>query len=244
MANLSGGRRSHQASRNSHFVDVRPDQIDDLVQGLKPWLSIPNPSDQDSRISLHFRTLDDFEPHKIAQRSELLRSLLSETETIISPSGVQGRQQSITDPHLPDEVSKYVDLVLHDAAFKSLHAAWLGIAKVLDCCKAAPSVKVAVLDITKEELASRDPSQGSPVASEALVRALEPLSTQLYGGQPPAALIADFEFSEDDSDALSALAQTAESFHTVFIGAASATFLPRNSYENINERALKFTTGI
>ncbi|HXM45623.1 MAG TPA: type VI secretion system contractile sheath small subunit [Bryobacteraceae bacterium] len=65
------------------FVEVNPDNFDAVLAGMKPHLafSVDNKLTQDPqggqlKIDLHFKSLEDFEPDKVAQQVAPLRKLL------------------------------------------------------------------------------------------------------------------------------------------------------------------------
>jgi len=65
------------------FVEVNPDNFDSVLEGMKPHLafSVENKLSEDPnapnlKIDLHFRSLEDFEPDKVARQVKPLRELL------------------------------------------------------------------------------------------------------------------------------------------------------------------------
>ena len=69
--------------KDRKFVEVNPDNFDSVLEGMKPHLaySVENKLSEDPnapqlKIDLHFRSLEDFEPDKVARQVKPLRELL------------------------------------------------------------------------------------------------------------------------------------------------------------------------
>jgi type VI secretion system protein ImpB len=67
--------------RDRKFVEVTPDNFDEVLQRMRPHLAFKvdnRLSDQAGRIGvdLHFQSLDDFAPERVAEQVEPLRKLL------------------------------------------------------------------------------------------------------------------------------------------------------------------------
>jgi type VI secretion system protein ImpB len=69
--------------RDRKFVEVNPDNFDQVLEGMKPHLSfsVENKLSEDAdaaqlKVDLHFRSMDDFEPENVARQVKPLRELL------------------------------------------------------------------------------------------------------------------------------------------------------------------------
>jgi type VI secretion system protein ImpB len=69
--------------RDRKFVEVNPDNFDNVLEGMKPHLSfsVENKLSEDSnapqlKVDLHFKSMDDFEPQNIARQVKPLQELL------------------------------------------------------------------------------------------------------------------------------------------------------------------------
>jgi type VI secretion system protein ImpB len=65
------------------FVDVNPDNFDDVLASMKPHLAftVENKLSEDANagkigVDLHFKSLDDFAPENVARQVKPLRELL------------------------------------------------------------------------------------------------------------------------------------------------------------------------
>lgn len=69
--------------KDRKFVDVNPDNFDDVLASMKPHLqfSVENKLSEDPNagklnVNLHFKSMDDFEPEAVARQVKPLRELL------------------------------------------------------------------------------------------------------------------------------------------------------------------------
>ena len=69
--------------KDRKFVEVNPDNFDSVLESMKPHLafSVENKLSEDPnapqlKVDLHFRSLEDFEPDKVARQVKPLRELL------------------------------------------------------------------------------------------------------------------------------------------------------------------------
>jgi type VI secretion system protein ImpB len=69
--------------RERKFVEVNPDNFDQVLEGMKPHLSysVENKLSEDPdapqlKVDLHFKSLDDFDPENVAKQVKPIRELL------------------------------------------------------------------------------------------------------------------------------------------------------------------------
>lgn len=69
--------------RDRKFVEVNPDNFDQVLEGMKPHLSfsvenkLAEAADAANlKVDLHFKSMDDFEPENVARQVKPLRDLL------------------------------------------------------------------------------------------------------------------------------------------------------------------------
>jgi type VI secretion system protein ImpB len=69
--------------RDRKFVEVNPDNFDNVLEGMKPHLSfsVENKLSEDSnapqlKVDLHFKSMDDFEPQNVARQVKPLKELM------------------------------------------------------------------------------------------------------------------------------------------------------------------------
>ena len=69
--------------KDRKFVEVNPDNFDSVLEGMKPHLAYTvenklseDPNAPNLKIDLHFKSLEDFEPDKVARQVKPLAELL------------------------------------------------------------------------------------------------------------------------------------------------------------------------
>lgn len=69
--------------RDRKFVEVNPDNFDQVLEGMKPHLSYSvenklseDPNAPQIKVDLHFKSMDDFEPENVAKQVKPLRELM------------------------------------------------------------------------------------------------------------------------------------------------------------------------
>jgi len=69
--------------RERKFVEVTPDNFDQVLEGMKPHLSFSVENklseDQDApqlKVDLHFKSMEDFEPENVAKQLKPIRELM------------------------------------------------------------------------------------------------------------------------------------------------------------------------
>ena len=95
------------------FVDVTPDNFDDVLASMKPHVSftVENKLSEDANpgkigVDLHFKSLDDFSPDAVARQVKPLRELLDLRTTLADLRGsLQGNDklEEILQTTLNDE---------------------------------------------------------------------------------------------------------------------------------------------
>src|SRR5262249_22557519 len=69
--------------KDRKFVDVNPDNFDEVLEGMKPHLAysvrnqlVSDPDAPKLKVDLSFKSLEDFEPQQVAQQIKPLAELL------------------------------------------------------------------------------------------------------------------------------------------------------------------------
>ena len=69
--------------KDRKFVEVNPDNFDSVLEGMKPHLAyaVENKLSEDAnapqlKVDLHFKSMEDFEPERVARQVKPLRELL------------------------------------------------------------------------------------------------------------------------------------------------------------------------
>jgi type VI secretion system protein ImpB len=102
---LSGNPTEELARlKDRKFVEVTPDNFDDVLASMKPHLtySVENKlaSDPDApklKVDLNFRSLEDFEPEKVARQIKPLEQLLELRTRLADLRGSLQTNQTLDD---------------------------------------------------------------------------------------------------------------------------------------------------
>jgi type VI secretion system protein ImpB len=105
LADLSGNPTEELARlKDRKFVEVTPDNFDDVLASMKPHLaySVENKlaSDPDApklKVDLNFRSLEDFEPEKVARQIKPLEQLLELRTRLADLRGSLQTNQTLDD---------------------------------------------------------------------------------------------------------------------------------------------------
>ena len=105
LADLSGSPTEELARlKDRKFVEVTPDNFDDVLASMKPHLaySVENKlaSDPDApklKVDLSFRSLEDFEPEKVARQIKPLEELLELRTRLADLRGSLQTNQTLDD---------------------------------------------------------------------------------------------------------------------------------------------------
>src|SRR5437868_9500156 len=69
--------------RDRKFVEVNPDNFDQVLEGMKPHLSFSvenklseEPDAPQLKVDLHFKSMEDFEPEQVAKQVKPIRELM------------------------------------------------------------------------------------------------------------------------------------------------------------------------
>jgi predicted component of type VI protein secretion system len=198
---------SGSAARPPITVTPKWGGVEELLSSVKPSIRLPLPAgvhadaaDSQDVLELNFRSLADFGPDRVARRLAAAHGAVRE---------------GLTDA---------MNAVIHEHAFQTLHATWLGIGQLLDSCALMPSSQVVLVNAAWDDVVAPSSPLQAPSMSKALRRTLERLGTDSFGHNAPTAVLVDFAFGPRDVGALSELAALAKAAHSVVIGAARAEF--------------------
>ena len=116
MADLSGdGADDLPEIADRQFVEIKPDNFDKVLKGMKPRLTyaVDNTLDPDSEekigVELKFESFDDFSPEKVAQQVEPLKQLLDKRQELSDLKGKLATNRNLNkalQQALGDEDSK------------------------------------------------------------------------------------------------------------------------------------------
>lgn len=116
MADLSGdGADDLPEVADREFVEIKPDNFDKVLKGLKPRLeySVDNKLEEGSTdklgVSLKFDSFADFSPERVAEQVEPLKKLLEKRKGLSdlkSKLATNRKLNKLIQQHLGDDASK------------------------------------------------------------------------------------------------------------------------------------------
>ncbi len=137
---------------------------------------------------------------------------------------------------LDEKLSAQVNEIIHHAEYQKLESSWRGLAYTVNNSETDASLKVQVMNISKQEL-DRELRMfpGAKWDQSPLFKKIYEAEFGQLGGQPFGALIGDFYFDHSSSDVrlLRDLGKIAASAHAPFIAAAAPTLLGMDSWNEL-----------
>jgi len=137
--------------------------------------------------------------------------------------------------HKIDELlSAQMNAIVHHPEFRKLEGSWRGLHRLVSNVATGPALKIRVLSVTREDL-QRDAQRASDLESSDLYRLICADEFDVFGGEPFAALIGDYEFSHEPEDmrALRHLAHVAAAAHAPFVAAASPAIVGLRTFTDL-----------
>ena len=128
--------------------------------------------------------------------------------------------------------------VMHNAEFQKLEASWRGLQYLIKNSECTPMLKIRVLNVSKREL-GRDLQRAAEFDQSAIFKKVYEEEYGVFGGEPFAALLGDYEFSKsfEDLELLENMSHVAAAAHAPFLTAANANLLNLDSFTNLGAAA-------
>ncbi|MDR2801193.1 MAG: type VI secretion system contractile sheath large subunit [Desulfovibrio sp.] len=126
---------------------------------------------------------------------------------------------------LDAKISAQVNAILHHPDFLSLEAAWRGLRFLVDRVDFSQNIKLEYLNATKDDLLA-DFEDSPEIVKSGLYRHIYTAEFGQFGGQPVAAVVADYTFSPSAQDVmlLRYVATVSSLAHAPFFAAAGSEF--------------------
>src|SRR6202451_489136 len=107
-------------------------------------------------------------------------------------------------------VSLQLNEVLHNAQFQKLEGTWRGLRYLLDQSETSTQLKIRILNASKKDLL-RDLQRAPEFDQSALFKKVYEDEFGIFGGEPFATIVGDYEFSKhpEDLELLEKVAQVA-----------------------------------
>jgi type VI secretion system protein ImpC len=126
--------------------------------------------------------------------------------------------------------------VLHHTQFQKLEGSWRGLKYLLDQSETGSGLKIRILNASKRDLL-RDLQRAAEFDQSALFKKVYEEEFGIFGGEPFAALIGDYEFSKhpEDLELLEKISQVAAGAHAPFLSAASSELLNMPNFTALDQ---------
>lgn len=134
------------------------------------------------------------------------------------------------------QMSRQLSNIMQQDDFRRLEGSWRGLNKLVRESETGQSLKIKLVDFTKDELIEQ--FEDAPAVDRSpLFDALYQKEFGTAGGEPYGVLIGDYTFSHKDEDValLRYMGETAAASHAPFIAAANPQMFEFNSFETFNE---------
>ncbi|MBV9295770.1 MAG: type VI secretion system contractile sheath large subunit [Acidobacteriaceae bacterium] len=133
-------------------------------------------------------------------------------------------------------VSIQLNEIMHHASFQKLEGSWRGLRYLLDNSETSTMLKIRVLNASKKEVL-KDLERAAEFDQSALFKKVYEEEYGVFGGEPFAALIGDYEFTKhpEDMELLDKLSHVAAGAHAPFLTAAAPELLNLDSFANLGQ---------
>ncbi len=133
-------------------------------------------------------------------------------------------------------ISLQLNQVMHHPSFQKLEGTWRGLKYLLDQSETGTQLKIRVLNASKKDLL-RDLQRAPEFDQSALFKKVYEDEFGVFGGEPIAALVGDYEFSRhpEDLELLEKVSNVAAAAHAPFLSAASPELLNMESFTALDQ---------
>jgi type VI secretion system protein ImpC len=133
-------------------------------------------------------------------------------------------------------VSIQLNEILHNAQFQKLEGSWRGLKYLLSQSETSPMLKIRVMNVSKKDLL-RDLQRAPEFDQSALFKKIYEEEFGVFGGDPFAAIIGDYEFSKhpEDLELLEKVSNVAAAAHAPFLSAASSQLMNMESFTQLDQ---------
>src|SRR5208337_1056971 len=133
-------------------------------------------------------------------------------------------------------VSIQLNEIVHHPQFQKLEGTWRGLRYLLDQSETSVMLKIRIMNVSKKELL-RDLQRAPEFDQSALFKKIYEEEFGVFGGEPFAAMIGDYEFSKhpEDLELLEKISNVAGAAHAPFLTAASSQLMNMESFTQLDQ---------
>jgi type VI secretion system protein ImpC len=163
--------------------------------------------------------------------AEYVRQILASGMTVDQDTvkGIQARIQAIDEL-----IAEQLDTILHHKEFQSVESRWRGLNYLVMNTETGPSLKIRVLNATKDEL-RKDIASAPEFDRSTLFKKVYEEEYGTFGGAPYGLLVGDYEFdgSTPDVQLLTGISRVAAAAHAPFLSAASPALFDMENFSSL-----------
>ncbi len=208
--------------------------FDQVMAGLQVMVTLTVPNclaAHPSQLTVHLRftALSDFCPSSLlTQLPELHAALRQRTALSTQP------ETAVELAELDQRLGRQLDAMLHHVDFQALEAAWRALALLAAHTAAHENIRIGVLSISRDELQA-DFEDAPDIIRSGLYQQVYASEYGQFGGEPYAAIIADYTFGPGPRDLalLQRMAAVAAMAHAPLIAAATPSFFGLTSHTQL-----------
>ncbi|MQP64867.1 type VI secretion system contractile sheath large subunit [Niveispirillum sp. SYP-B3756] len=166
----------------------------------------------------------------------LMRSLRAEDKLDIAQ--LDGRLIDQLVQQIDEKLTDQVNAIMHHDDFRKMESAWRSVQFLVERTDFRQNIKLTVLNVTKEELATDMASSNGDPSTTKLYQHLYSPNLGTYGGSPFGAMIGNYDFGPASGDVatLRGVAAVAAMAHAPFIAAANPKMLSLNNFKSLHQR--------
>jgi len=133
-------------------------------------------------------------------------------------------------------VSIQLNEVLHHPQFQKLESSWRGLKYLINQSETSVMLKIRVMNVSKKELL-RDLQRAPEFDQSALFKKIYEEEFGVFGGEPFAAMVGDYEFSKhpEDLELLEKVSNVAAAAHAPFLTAASSQLMNMETFTQLDQ---------
>lgn len=156
---------------------------------------------------------------------------------MLNQTGVEKINKGLVDNMIAEidrKLSVQFDEILHHPEFQKVESAWRSLKLLVDRTNFRENIRIEVLNVSKNDLLE-DFEDSPEIPKSGLYKQVYTREYGQFGGQPIAAMIANYDFtpSSPDMKLMQYVGAVGAMSHAPFIAAASPTFFGVDSYTEI-----------
>jgi len=185
----------------------------------------------------------DFKPRTDEMRLEAHKAVTTLADLALQKANLIPGETVNNIKTMIEEIDRKLTLqvneILHNADLQKLEGAWRGLKHLLDRSETGADLKVKVMPISKKELRKELAKTGdSEFDQNVLFKKIYESGYGVLGGDPYAAIVADYHFDHGASDVkiLQGMARIAATSHAPFITGASHDLFNLDDWQGLPDR--------